>query len=171
MRHRVDRKAFSRTSAHLKSMKRNMVMDLFWWTIGNCADARAAETVGGPSVPHRIRTTIQKAKEVRRMAEKLITLGKKDTLHNRRRAVSILGGTERAKKVTRILFNDIAPRYIDRPGGYTRIIRLPQMLRLPESERTGRNRRQYGRRIGDAASMVYLELVTGTVAHKQEAVQ
>ena len=167
MRHRVDKKQFSRTGAHRTAMIRNMVMDLFWWTTGNCAKFRE-QGAGAPRVPHRIRTTSQKAKQARRLAEKLITLGRTDTVHHRRRGVALLGGTEKAKKVVRILFNDIAPRYQDRPGGYTRIIRLPEMLRLPDSERTGRNRRQYGRRIGDAASMVYLELVTGTVAQKQD---
>ena len=170
MRHRVDKNNFGRTSPHRRAMLRNMVMDLFWWTHGNCARANDTDGGGGggPRVPHRIRTTLQKAKAARRVAEKLITLGKKDTLAARRRAVAAMGGTERAKRVVRILFGDIAPRYNDRPGGYTRIVRLPQMLRLPDSERTERNRRQYGRRIGDGAAMVYLELVTGTVAQKQD---
>jgi large subunit ribosomal protein L17 len=151
-------------------MIRNMVLDLFWWTTGNCSRANDKEHGGngGPKVPHRIRTTIVRAKMARRVAEKLITMGKKDTLHARRVAASVLGSNEKARQVVRILFTDIAPRFADRPGGYTRIIRLPRQMHLPESERTERHRRQFGRRIGDDADMVFLELVTGTVAHKRE---
>jgi large subunit ribosomal protein L17 len=173
VKHRMVKNNMDRTPAHRKAMMRNMVMDLFWWTTGHCSRANDREHGGGggPRVPHRIRTTIVRAKMARRLAEKLITLARTDSLHARRRASSILGGTDKARKVVKILFNDIAPRFMDRPGGYTRIIRLPQQLRLPESERTDRNRRQYGRRIGDAASMVFLELVTGTVAQKHDAVK
>lgn len=84
----------------------------------------------------RIRTTEARAKEVRPLVEKVITMGKAGDLHSRRMAISEL----RNKRITYKLFNEIAPKYADRQGGYTRIIRL-------------------GPRLGDAAEMVYLELV------------
>ena len=84
----------------------------------------------------RIKTTEARAKEVKPMVEKFITMGKAGDLNSRRTAISQL----RNKKITYKLFNEIAPRYADRPGGYTRITRL-------------------GPRVGDAAEMVYLELV------------
>jgi len=68
----------------------------------------------------RIITTIAKAKELRPFAEKMITLGKRESLHARRRALSII----RRKSVVHKLFDSLAPRYADRSGGYTRIIRL-----------------------------------------------
>ncbi len=68
----------------------------------------------------RIITTIAKAKELRPFAEKMITLGKRESLHARRRALSII----RRKSVVHKLFDSLAPRYADRRGGYTRIIRL-----------------------------------------------
>jgi len=85
----------------------------------------------------RIKTTIAKAKQVRRVAEKMITLGKRGSLHARRRAISIL----KQPGVVAHLFSEVAPRYEDRPGGYTRILRL-------------------GQRRGDAAEMCLLELVS-----------
>jgi len=84
----------------------------------------------------RIRTTEARAKEVRPLVEKVITMGKAGDLHSRRMAISEL----RNKKITYKLFNEIAPKYADRQGGYTRITRV-------------------GPRLGDAAEMVYLELV------------
>ena len=84
----------------------------------------------------RIKTTEAKAKEVKPLVERMITLGKAGDLHSRRLAISQL----RNKRITYKLFNEIAPRYADRPGGYTRIVRI-------------------GPRLGDAAEMVYLELV------------
>ena len=68
----------------------------------------------------RIITTVAKAKELRPFAEKLITLGKRENLHSRRRALSII----RRKSVVHKLFDSLAPRYADRDGGYTRILRL-----------------------------------------------
>ncbi len=68
----------------------------------------------------RIITTVAKAKELRTFAEKMITLGKRENLHSRRRALSII----RRKSVVHKLFDSLAPRYADRDGGYTRIIRL-----------------------------------------------
>ena len=84
----------------------------------------------------RIKTTITKAKEARRMADKMITLAKRNTLHTRRQALKKL----RSKEVVGILFSKYAQRYADRNGGYTRIIRLQ-------------------RRPSDSAQMVFLELV------------
>ncbi|MCE5253515.1 MAG: 50S ribosomal protein L17 [Actinomycetia bacterium] len=84
----------------------------------------------------RIKTTEARAKEVRPVVEKMITLGKAGDLHSRRTAISQL----RNKEISYKLFNEIAPKYVDRPGGYTRITRL-------------------GPRPGDSAEMVYLELV------------
>ena len=84
----------------------------------------------------RIETTDAKAKEVRRIAERMITLGKKGGLHNRRRALRIIRERDIAAKV----FDDLAERYRERQGGYTRILKL-------------------GNRIGDNASMSIVELV------------
>jgi len=84
----------------------------------------------------RIRTTEAKAKAVKPYAEKMITLGRRGDLHARRQALAEL----RTQEIVHKLFADIAPRMADRPGGYTRIIKI-------------------GHRAGDAAEMVYLELV------------
>ncbi len=84
----------------------------------------------------RIRTTLAKAKEVRRHAERIITIGKRGSLHSRRQVAAFLRTPETVRK----LMETIAPRYADRPGGYTRILRLPP-------------------RMGDAAPMAFLELV------------
>jgi large subunit ribosomal protein L17 len=84
----------------------------------------------------KIRTTEAKAKEVQPMAEKMITLGKDGTLHARRQASSFVTDPSVVKKV----FDEIGPRYADRPGGYTRIVKL-------------------GRRLGDGAAVAQLELV------------
>jgi len=107
-----------------------------------------------------ISTTIEKAKEVKPFAEKLITLAKKGTLSARRRAISLLGnrdiiehengGTVRKGTVIGKLFSEIAPRYIDRPGGYTRIIRLSL------------------RRLGDNGQLVLLQLVGKDETSKKE---
>lgn len=84
----------------------------------------------------RIQTSIAKAKEARRIAERMVTLGKKGSLHHRRRAIAKLHNTTAVRK----LFAEIAPRFRQRPGGYTRIIRL-------------------GHRRGDATAMCFLEWV------------
>ena len=84
----------------------------------------------------RISTTITRAKETRRMAEKMITLGKRGDLHARRQALAYIFDEDVVTK----LFDEIAPKYSDRNGGYTRILKL-------------------GQRDGDAAEMVFLELV------------
>jgi large subunit ribosomal protein L17 len=84
----------------------------------------------------QIRTTDAKAKELRGIAEKMITLGKRGTLHARRQALQ----TIRSKDVTAKLFSELADRYRERPGGYTRVVKL-------------------GQRAGDAAPMAIIELV------------
>lgn len=91
----------------------------------------------------RITTTLRRAKETRPLVERLITLGKKDTLHTRRQAAAFLMTPAATKK----LFQDIAPRFSDRPGGYTRIIHA-------------------GFRIGDGAQLAILELL-GTKLKKR----
>jgi large subunit ribosomal protein L17 len=131
MRHRVAGRHLSRTSAHRLALRRNLVSSLF-----------EHETIS---------TTLEKAKEVKGFAEKLITLGKKGDLAARRRAIKLLNNRdiytdqdgEMVKSGTVIgkLFSEIAPRYLDRPGGYTRIIRLSK------------------RRLGDNGKLVLLQLV------------
>jgi large subunit ribosomal protein L17 len=116
MRHRRAGKKLGRDSAHRKALYSNLA---------------------GALIEHgRIRTTEAKAKAVKPFAEQMITLGKRGDLHARRLALSRL----RSQDVVHQLFADVAPRFADRPGGYTRIVKL-------------------GPRQGDAADMVYLELV------------
>ncbi len=131
MRHRIAGRQLSRTSEHRLAMRRNLVASLF-----------EHETIS---------TTIEKAKEVKAFAEKLITLAKKGTLSARRRAISMLGNRrivsyEDDKAVAKgtvigKLFSEIGPRYLDRAGGYTRIIRLAL------------------RRLGDNGELALLQLV------------
>jgi large subunit ribosomal protein L17 len=116
MRHRKSGTVLGRDSAHRKAMFRNMVTSLL--------------------EHERIETTDAKAKELRRWTEKMITLGKKGDLHARRRALRVV----RTKEVAAKLFGELAERYSDRPGGYTRIIKL-------------------GNRAGDAAPVSLIELV------------
>ena len=116
MRHRRAGKKLGRDSAHRKALYSNLA---------------------GALIEHgRIKTTVAKAKAVKPFAEQMITLGKRGDLHARRLALAEL----RSQDVVHQLFADVAPRFTDRPGGYTRIVRL-------------------GPRNGDAAEMVYLELV------------
>ena len=119
MRHRKRGRRLKRTSAHRKAMRRNLVSNLF--------------------LVRRIRTTPAKAKEVRSMAEKLITLAKKGGLAGFRRALAILDD----KYIVRKLFHEIAPAFKERPGGYTRILRLSSS----------------GNRLGDNAPQVIMELL------------
>jgi len=116
MRHNKSGRKLNRNSSHRKAMFSNMANSLLDHEI--------------------IKTTLPKAKELRRVAEPLITLAKSDSVANRRSAFSKL----RDKEVVGKLFNDLAPRYKDRPGGYTRILKC-------------------GFRSGDAAPMAYIELV------------
>ncbi len=116
MRHAKTGKKLGRDSSHRKAMYANLACSL---------------------IEHgRIRTTEAKAKAVKPYAEKMITLGRRGDLHARRQALSEL----RSQEVVHQLFADVAPRMADRPGGYTRIVKL-------------------GTRLGDSAEMVYLELV------------
>lgn len=116
MRHNKSGRRLGRTTSHRIAMFRNMVTSL----LNN----------------ERIITTDAKAKEIRSVAEKMITLGKRGDLHAHRQAAAYI----REKSVVTKLFNTIAPRYKDRQGGYTRIIKL-------------------GQRLGDAASLSVIELV------------
>ena len=116
MRHQVAGRKLGRSSGHRKAMFRNLVTDLLGY--------------------EKIVTTQAKAKEIRSLAEKMITLGKEGGLDSRRQALSFILD----KKVTGKLFTEIAPRYAERNGGYTRITKL-------------------GPRVGDGAPMVRLELV------------
>jgi large subunit ribosomal protein L17 len=107
--------------------------------LGRDASHRKAlySNLAGALIEHgRIKTTAAKAKAVKPFAEQMITLGKRGDLHARRLALAEL----RSQDVVHLLFADVAPRFADRPGGYTRIVKL-------------------GPRQGDAAEMVYLELV------------
>jgi large subunit ribosomal protein L17 len=116
MRHRRAGKKLGRDSAHRKALYSNLA---------------------GALIEHgRIKTTEAKAKAVKPFAEQMITLGKRGDLHARRLALAEL----RSQDVVHQLFADVAPRFADRPGGYTRIVKL-------------------GPRLGDSAEMVYLELV------------
>ena len=100
MRHRVAGRKLGRTASHRKALLRTMVTEFL-----------EAE---------KIVTTVPKAKEVRSVAEKMITLGKRESLHARRQALSYI----RKKSVVFKLFDALAPRFADRNGGYTRILRL-----------------------------------------------
>ncbi|MBC8379311.1 MAG: 50S ribosomal protein L17 [Planctomycetes bacterium] len=141
MRHRVAGRHLSRTSEHRLALRRNLVSSLF-----------EHETIS---------TTREKAKEVRSFAEKLITLSRKGTLAARRRAIAMLNNRaiyaeedgKMVKKGTVVgkLFSEIGPRYLDRPGGYTRIIKLPK------------------RRLGDGGQLVLLQLVGAGQEKKQKA--
>ena len=126
MRHRKAGNRLGRTSSHLQAMIRNMVTSLL--------------------EHERIVTTTPKAKEIRKIADRMITLAKRGDLHARRQALSVI----RDKKVVAKLFTELKDEYMDRNGGYTRIIRT-------------------GNRIGDAAPMAILELVNYKEGKGQEA--
>jgi len=116
MRHRKAGRKLGRTSAHRKALFRNMVTSLL--------------------EHERIRTTDAKAKELRGLADHMITLAKRGDLHARRQAEAVI----RDEDVTRKLFGELAERYSSRPGGYTRVLKL-------------------GYRVGDAAPVSIIELV------------
>jgi len=141
MRHRVAGRQLGRTKEHRLAMRRNLVASLI-----------EHETVS---------TTIEKAKEVKPFAEKLITLAKKGSLQSRRRAIALLGNRDIVdyqegavvKKGTIIgkLFSELGPRYLDRPGGYTRIIPLSL------------------RRLGDNGQLVLLQLIGAEEKAKKQS--
>ena len=117
MRHSKQRHKLSRDSAHRRALLRNLSRDV---------------------IQHeRIKTSQAKAKAVKPKVEKLITLAKRGDLHARRQALSELG---QDKFIVHKLFEEVAPRYVDRPGGYTRIVKL-------------------GPRRSDSTEMVFIELV------------
>jgi len=125
MRHRKSGRQLNRNSAHRSAMYRNMA---------------------GSLIEHEvIKTTLPKAKELRRVVEPLITLAKEDTVANRRLAFS----RTRSKEAVGKLFSELGPRFQTRPGGYTRILKC-------------------GFRAGDAAPMAYIELVGRELADDLE---
>ena len=106
MRHRSKTVKLQRDKAHRDALLRNLASSM---------------------IEHRrINTTLAKAKALRPYVEKLVTLGKTNTLHSRRRAISLLGSNQLAQANVKTLFNEIAPASADRKGGYTRIIKLGQ---------------------------------------------
>lgn len=128
MRHRNARRKLGRTSAHRIALLRNMVTSL---------------------LDHeQIETTDAKAKELKRYADKMITLGKRGDLHARRQALAVVKSAD----VTRKLFSELAERYRSRPGGYTRVLKL----------RT---------RVGDAAPISLVELVDRPAPTKAKATE
>ncbi|MDY6914004.1 MAG: 50S ribosomal protein L17 [Planctomycetota bacterium] len=143
MRHCLSGKQLSRTTSHRKALRRNLAASL---------------------IEHgAIRTTEAKAKELRRFVEKLITIARKGTLHARKQVIALLqdraivdgDGKTLDKTVVQKLFDEVAPRYAGRPGGYTRIVRLSD------------------RRVGDSGVQVLLQLVeedAGQAGESTEAV-
>ena len=125
MRHRKSGRHLNRTSAHRSAMMRNMAASLFRH--------------------EQIKTTVPKAKELRRFAEPLITLAKEPTVANRRLAFARLRDREMVQK----LFDTLGQRYKDRPGGYTRILKC-------------------GIRTGDAAPMAYVQLMDSDLIGENE---
>src|SRR5579863_8113556 len=125
MRHLKSGSKLGKQPAHRRAVLRNLVTNLV--------------------EKERIHTTLLRAKTARPLAEQLITLGKRDSLHARRQAASFLMTTDATKK----LFADLAPRFADRPGGYTRIIRT-------------------GWRIGDGAELAILEFIGSELKKKEK---
>ena len=126
MRHRKSGRQLNRNSSHRKAMFQNMTNSLFRHEL--------------------IKTTLPKAKELRRHAEPLITMAKEDSVHKRRVAFSRM----RDKEMVAKLFSELGPRYANRPGGYLRILKC-------------------GYRTGDNAPMAYVELVDRPVADEEAA--
>ena len=133
MRHRSKTVKLQRDKAHREALLRNLSASL---------------------IEHgQIRTTLAKAKALRPFAEKLVTLGKKNTLHSRRRALSLLGSNQLSQRSVSVLFDTIAPANADRPGGYCRILKL-------------------GQRRSDSAPMALIEWVdSGAVSSAAEEVE
>ncbi|MBD3235379.1 MAG: 50S ribosomal protein L17 [Candidatus Eisenbacteria bacterium] len=126
MKHLKEGRKLSRTASHRRAMLRNLTTSLF--------------------EHERIETTLEKAKEARRVAERMITYAKRDSTHARR----LVARTVRDPLIVRKLFDTIAPWYADRPGGYTRILRTRS-------------------RLGDAGEMAILELVKSPEQRAAEA--
>ena len=127
MRHRVAGKRLSRSTSHRRAMRRNFICSV---------------------IKHeRVVTTLVRAKAMRSSVEKVITLGKKKDLARIRRAMALLGD----KEVVRKLFDELGPRYRDRPGGYTRTLRLS------------------GYRVGDGGQKAMFELVDNNVLENKLA--
>jgi len=116
LRHRIAGRKLSRPTAHRWALYRNLVADLIKY--------------------EKIVTTEAKAKEIRGLAEKMITLGKEGSLASRRRALAFVTD----KKLVDKIFTELAPRYAEHPGGYTRLVKL-------------------GRRVGDGARLAQVEMV------------
>jgi large subunit ribosomal protein L17 len=125
MRHLVAGSKLGKQPAHRRAVLRNLVTNVI--------------------ERERITTTIARARAARPLVEKMITLGKRDTLHARRQAAAFL----QTKDATKKLFGEIAPRFFDRPGGYTRIVRV-------------------GWRIGDGAELAILELIGSELKKKEK---
>jgi large subunit ribosomal protein L17 len=125
MRHLVGGSKLGKQPAHRRAVLRNLVTNVI--------------------ERERITTTIARARAARPLVEKMITLGKRDTLHARRQAAAFLQTSDATKK----LFGEIAPRFSDRPGGYTRIVRV-------------------GWRIGDGAELAILELIGSELKKKEK---
>jgi len=125
MRHLVSGSKLGKQPAHRRAVLRNLVTNVI--------------------ERERITTTIARARAARPLVEKMITLGKRDTLHARRQAAAFLQTPDATKK----LFAVIAPRFSDRPGGYTRIVRV-------------------GWRIGDGAELAILELIGSELKKKEK---
>lgn len=128
MRHRKQGRGLSRSPSHRKAMLNNLA-------------ASVLDT-------ERVQTTTAKAKEVRRLVERLITFGKRNDLHARRQVLRVIHNESVVSK----LFGPLAERYADRPGGYTRIVRI-------------------GHRQGDAADMSILELIDREGATEEQAAE
>ena len=128
MHNRISFNRLDRKSSHRKSLYRNMVISLFRH--------------------ERIKTTLPKAREIRRISEKMITRARVDSVHNRR----IIAKMIHDKEILNKLFVDIAPRFKERPGGYTRIIKL-------------------GQRRHDAADIALLELVDYDITKKESSLE
>ncbi len=130
MRHRRKTVKLQRKTAHRESMMRNLACSL---------------------IEHRrIKTTLSKAKALRPFAERLVTLGKRNSLHSRRHAISLLGSNELAQRSVKTIFDEIAPAHADRQGGYCRITKL-------------------GQRRSDSAPMAFIEWVDAFVPASAEA--
>ena len=141
MRHQKAGRKLGRNASHRRALMRNLAWALF--------------------EHERVVTTVPKAKEVRRFVERIITIARKDTLHARRLVLARMGGKKRVwvqqkdgreieVDLFQKLFREIAPRYRERPGGYTRVVKLTR------------------RRIGDAAPLAVIELVKEPYQPKQK---